>query len=196
MTDASPTPSAACCGSWPRGRDATSSSRSSRTPTERRRVVARILRPKGLKGGLRLEILTDWPEHLAPGERVWIEGESTPRRISRLEGGGRAPVLHLDGVTTREGAEALVGRYLEGPPRAAEEGTWFWDDLVGLRVEGPDGTFIGELVEVFRAGGNEVYRVVGEGGERLVPALRSAVASVDLDSGVMVLADEQAEEVR
>jgi hypothetical protein len=49
---------------------------------------------------------------------------------------------------------------------------------------------------VFRAGGAEVYRVVGERGERLVPALRSAVLRIDLEGNVMVIARDDAEEVR
>jgi ribosomal 30S subunit maturation factor RimM len=63
-------------------------------------------------------------------------------------------------------------------------------------VEAADGAPIGELIEIFRAGGNEVYRVVGPEGERLVPALHSAIASIDLAAGRMVLTDAEAEEVR
>lgn len=76
------------------------------------------------------------------------------------------------------------------------EGTWYWDELIGLSVVEPDGRAVGELVEVFRAGGGEVYRVVGPGGERLVPALRSVVLDVDVAAGRMVVAPDDAEEVR
>lgn len=117
-------------------------------------------------------------------------------RIDRIESGRRTPVLHLDGVASREHAETLVGTYLEGVAQELEEGAYYWDDLVGLRVTLPDGTDVGELVEVFRAGGNEVYRVVGASGERLVPALRSVVHDIDLATGVMVVAPDEAEEVR
>ena len=106
------------------------------------------------------------------------------------------PVLHLAGIGTREAAEAVAGRYLEASPQALEPGTYFWDDLVGLRVESTAGAEVGELVEVFRAGGNEVYRVVGPGGERLVPALRAIVREIDLERGVMIVADDDAEAVR
>ena len=106
------------------------------------------------------------------------------------------PVIHLDGVDSREAAEALAGRYLEVPSRELEAGSYYWDDLVGLRVEDPDGEPLGEVVEVFRAGGNEVYRVVGPAGERLIPALRSVVERIDLEAGVMVVAPDEAEEVR
>ena len=143
-----------------------------------------------------MELLTDWPERLAPGELLWLEGDPAPIRIMRIEAGGRATVLHLDRFTTREAAEALSDRYLEAPARALPAGTYYWDDLVGLRVEEPDGTPIGELVEIFRAGDNEVYRIVGARGERLVPALRTSVLRIDLAAGLIVIAPDDAEEVR
>ena len=155
-----------------------------------------MLGAKGLKGGLRVEIHTDWPERLEPAAEVWPEGEASARRIRRVEPGGRIPVIHLDGIDSREAAQALIGRYLEVPTRQLEPGSYYWDDLVGLRVESVDGEPIGELVEVFRAGGNEVYRVVGPAGERLVPALHSVVERIDLEAGVMVVGPDEAEEVR
>jgi len=175
---------------------ATSSSRSSPTPSSRRRAVARVLGPKGLKGGVRVELLTDWPDAVAAGSQLYGEGDDGSWRVARIESGGKVPVLYLDGITTREGAEPLTGRYLEGDPRSLDPGVFFWDDLIGLRVHGPDGEPVGELVEIFRAGGNEVYRVVGPGGERLVPALRSAIERIDLDAGRIVLTADEPEEVR
>jgi len=158
--------------------------------------VARVLGPKGLKGGLRIELLTDRPEALEAGSQVFAEGDDRTWQVARIESGGRVPVLYLDGVTTREAAEPLTGRYLEGDPRTLEPGTYFWDDLIGLQVDGPDGEPVGELIEIFRAGGNEVYRVVGPDGERLVPALRRAIERIDLDAGRIVLTADEAEEVR
>jgi 16S rRNA processing protein RimM len=155
-----------------------------------------VLGAKGLKGGLRVEILTDWPERLEPDAEVWPEGDSSAKRIRHVEAGGRIPVIHLEGIDSREAAEALTGRYLEVPTRALEPGSYYWDDLIGLRVEGVGGEPLGELVDVFRAGGNEVYRIVGPAGERLVPALRSVVERIDLDAGVMVIGPDEAEEVR
>ena len=174
----------------------TSSSRSSPTPSDRRLAVARIIGAKGLAGAVRVELLTDWPERIEPGAELWLEGSPTPMRIRRIETGGRLTVLHLDGIATRDAAGQLSGRYLEAPAQPLPDETYYWDDLVGLRVEEPDGTAVGELVEVFRAGGAEVYRIVGDGAERLVPGLRSAVVRIDLEENLMVVAPDEAEEVR
>lgn len=175
--------------------DDTSSSRSSTTPSDRRLTVARVLGAKGLRGGVRVEMLTDWPEHLGAGASVYPEGDAAPIVIRRIEAGGRVPVLYFEGRHTREAVEPLVGRYLEAPAHDLEAGSYYWSDLIGLRVEDPDGSVVGELVEIFRAGGSEVYRVTGPAGERLVPALRSAVLEIDLVAGRMVVAPDDAETV-
>jgi 16S rRNA processing protein RimM len=98
-------------------------------------------------------------------------------------------------VNTREAAAALVGRYLELPARELPEGSYYWHQLQGLRVVDAAGTELGELVEVFRAGENEVYRVVGKDIELLIPALRSVVREIDLAAGRMVV-EYEVEEVR
>lgn len=155
-----------------------------------------MLGAKGLRGGVRIELLTDWPERLAKGAELWVEGAAEASRVRDVERGGRTTVLHLEGVATREAAEELTGRFLEAVPRPLPAETWYWDDLVGLAVVEPDGREVGELVEVFRAGGGEVYRVMGPAGERLVPALRSVVLEVDLEANRMMIAPDDSEEVR
>jgi 16S rRNA processing protein RimM len=173
----------------------TSSSRSSTTPSERRLTLARVLGAKGLRGGVRIELLTDWPEHLGTGAEVFPEGSDAPLVIERVETGGRVPVLYFEGHPSRESVEPLFGTYLEAPARALEEGSYYWSELIGLRVEEPDGSVVGEVAEIFRAGGNEVYRVVGPRGERLIPALRAVILEIDLPGGRMVVTPDDAETI-
>jgi len=164
--------------------------------TTERLAVARIVGAKGLAGGVRVEMLTDWPEHLAAGSSVLLEGEEKPRRVIELQAGGRVPVLMLEGLETREAAQGLIGRYLEVEAQPLPEGSYYWHQLTGLRVIDEAGAELGELVEVFRAGENEVYRVVTDGGgELLLPAVRDVVRQIDLDAGTMVVRYE-IEEVR
>ena len=157
-------------------------------PTTERLVVARVAGAKGLAGGLRLEILTDWPEHVDAGATLFLEGEVTPHRVCSAEWGGRSPVIQLEGIADRAAAEAVVGRFLEAEAAALPEGTYYWHQLEGLRVRREDGTLLGRVVEVFRAGEGEVYRVLDEAGtETLIPAVRDVVQSIDLDGGEMIV---------
>ena len=164
---------------------ATSSWRSSAT-TERL-AVARVLGAKGLAGSVRIEALTDHPERLAAGESIWIEDEATPRSILEAGWGGRVPFIRLEGISDREAAERLVGRYLEAPANPLPPDTYYWHQLIGLTAVDEAGSELGQVVEVFRAGENEVYRIEGQEGELLIPALREVVRSIDLPAGRMVV---------
>ena len=164
----------------------TSSWRSS--PTSDRLAAARIIGPKGLSGAMRLEVLTDRSDRLTVGALLFIEGEEAPRTIQEVELGGRVPVVRLEGVERREEAEALTGRYLEVEAEPLPPGHYYWHELVGLRVVDEAGHELGRLVEVFRAGENEVYRVEADGQpELLLPAIRDVIREIDLESSTMTV---------
>jgi 16S rRNA processing protein RimM len=158
-------------------------------------AVARVLGAKGLSGAFRVEPLTDAPDRLVAGALLFLEGEDRPRRVTQVEAGGRVPVLVLEGITDRDAAQGLAGRYLEVDAPPLPEGTWYWHQIVGLRVSDEQGTSLGSVVEVFRAGENEVYRIEGPDGELLVPALRDVVREIDVPGGRMTVRWEP-EEVR
>ena len=150
--------------------------------------MARIAGAKGLAGAVRLEPLTDWPERLVEGALVYLEGEDHPRRIRQREAGGRVPVILLEGLDDRSAAEAVIGRYLEVEASELPAGTYYWHQLVGLQVVDEAGTALGELNEVFRAGENEVYRVLSpDGAELLLPAVRDVIREIDLAGGRMTV---------
>jgi 16S rRNA processing protein RimM len=164
--------------------------------TTERLAVARIAGAKGLAGAVRIELLTDWPERLAPGSLVFLEGEDRPRRVLELEAGGRRPAIMLEALEGRLAAEAVIGRYLEVEAGVLPEGSYYWHQLVGLQVVDEVGAALGEVVEVFRAGENEVYRVLAaDGTELLLPAIRDVIRDIDVALGTMVVR-YQSEEVR
>lgn len=164
-------------------------SSSTSSPTSEPLAVARVMGVRGLKGDLRVMTLTDSPERLAAGQHVVVEGETTPREITEAGISKHGPVLRLTGITDRDGASALIGRHLLAPaaPDELPAGTYWWHELEGLEVVTPDGRAIGLLEEVFRAGANEVYRVVGADGEVLVPSLHKVVVRIDLAGGQMTI---------
>lgn len=166
-------------------------SSSTSSPTSDLLAVARVMGVRGLDGDVRVMALTDVPGRLTVGAFVLVEGESEPRRITQVGVSRHGPILRLDGVADRAAAIALIGRHLSSPeaPSGLPAGTYWWHELEGLDVVSPDGRSIGRLEEVFRAGANEVYRVIGKETELLVPALRSVVLEIDLSQGRMTIRD-------
>ena len=172
----------------------TSSWRSS--PTSERLAAARVVGAKGLAGAMRVEVLTDRPERLSEGALLYLEGEDEPRLIAQVELGGRLPVIRLENVDSREQAEGLRGRYLEVDLEPLPEGSYYWHQIVGMQVRDEAGHTLGTVVEVFRAGENEVYRVESEDGpELLLPALREFILDIDPEANSMTVRYE-VEEVR
>jgi 16S rRNA processing protein RimM len=166
------------------------------SPTSERLAVARVLGAKGLAGATRLEVLTDRADRLSVGSLLFAEGEAAPRRIVEAETGGRVPIIRLEGIDSRQGAEALIGRYLEVDAEPLPRGTYYWHQIIGLRVSDEDRRQLGTVVEVFRAGENEVYRVESDGEpDLLLPALREVIREIDLQAGIMIVRYES-EEVR
>jgi 16S rRNA processing protein RimM len=145
---------------------------------------------------VRIEVLTDRDDRLTAGSRLFLEGESTQRQLLEVQLGGRVPVLRLEGVDSRDAAERLLGRYLEVEAEPLPDGALYWHQIVGLAVRDESGRELGQVVEVFRAGENEVYRVEKEGEpDLLLPALRDVIRAIDLEAGRMTVRYE-VEEIR
>ena len=68
---------------------------------------------------------------------------------------------------------------------AAEDGSYYWADLEGLRVVHRDGTELGHVAYLMETGANDVLVTQGEK-ERLIPfILDEVVLDVDLEQGVI-----------
>jgi 16S rRNA processing protein RimM len=115
-------------------------------------------------------------EHpLEVGTRVTLAGREV--EVVSLRGTAGRPLVKVSGVDDRQGAGALRGEALLVPLDEAPlaEGEWLVDDLVGCSVEG-----IGEVRRVLAGPSCDVLEVGEEA--VLVPLVRDAVRSVDLDS--------------
>ncbi len=148
-------------------------------------AVARVLRPQGRRGEVRVEPLTDDPARLRElGECFLVPPETgEPRRVEAVWFQGGAPVLKLAGSDGIGEAEALAGR-LVAIPRAAVRplpaDRFYAFDLVGCAVRTPDGGIVGTIADVH--GGAEQDLWVVRAGERewLLPAVSAIVERVDL----------------
>ena len=157
-------------------------------------MVGRIVAAQGLKGELRVNPLTDFPERFtSPGPR-WLQGRSGPPRAMTLLQGRNLPgrslfVIRLDGVNDRDDAEALVGHDLlvradDRPPLA--EGEFHLLDLVGLEVRlQADGEVLGTVTDLIHGGNDllEVALIAPEGRRVLIPFVEAIVPTVNLNEG-------------
>lgn len=159
-----------------------------------RLVVALVRSVHGLRGAVRVEVLTDRPEvRFARGAVLHPEGSERQLTIAAAVPVADGPGwrLHFAEIPDRSAAEALRGAYLEADPTAGTglgSDQVYWHEVVGVTVRTVDGTPLGVVRDVYRAGGAEVY-VVRDGpvGEFDVPAVRAFIRVFDPRNGEIVV---------
>lgn len=159
------------------------------TPADERVTVGLVRGLHGLRGAVRVEILSDEPERFAVGSVLLLEGDDRPLTVTWTGEAKPGLLVRFEGFSTRESVEHLRDRYLEAVPEAPlPEGTYYWHQLRGLAVSTTTGLDLGTVIDVFRAGGGEVYVVRGDHlGEIMVPGVRSVVVELDPAAGGMVV---------
>jgi 16S rRNA processing protein RimM len=143
----------------------------------------RVGRAHGLDGSF--YVLEARAALLAPGVRVRVAGREAD--VVRRAGTDERPIVRLAGVEGRDAAEELRGLELLVPRSAApplEDDEWWAEDLVGCRVVDGDRELgsVGRLVALPSC---EALEVTGAGEEFLVPLVRDAVRSVDVEAKVV-----------
>ena len=154
-------------------------------------AIGRVIKPHGVTGEVRVQLLTDLPERFEWLEYVYV-GEQKPRRIpvESVRFHREFVLLKLAGYPTRDEAELLRGELLQVPEEEAiplEEGEYFLYQLVGLEVLTEDGQFLGRLTEVLETGANNVFVIDGPQGQYLVPDIPDVVREIDVEGGRLVI---------
>lgn len=155
-------------------------------------VVGRVGRPHGLRGEMRIQPDTDFPERLTGLQQITLlkNEESMQASVVSIRPHGTGVLLKLEGIDTIEsaarwrGAAVAVRREHAAP---LEAGRHYVSEVLGLRVETEDGRILGTVAEVLRTGSNDVYVVKGAEREVLVPAISTVVLAIDLARTRMVI---------
>jgi len=145
-------------------------------------VVALVRGVHGLRGAIRVEVLTDRPaERFVPGAVLYREGRDEPLTISSAEEivDGPGWRIRFRELVTRDTADTLRGAYLEAMVRPEEDlgrGSYYWHEVIGTAVRGVDGADLGTVQDIYRVGETEVFVVSGGPvGSFDLPAVRAFI---------------------
>jgi 16S rRNA processing protein RimM len=140
---------------------------------------------------VKVQSYTDPLEGIA-SYRVWElhRGSSLGRKtVLDWKRAGSGVAVRLEGVETREAAQALTGAevWVERaalPPTAP--GEYYWHDLIGLDAYSLQGVPLGRVAGILELPAHPVLVLEGER-ERLVPLVPERLAGVDFDAGRLTL---------
>ena len=153
-------------------------------------TLGRVIGAHGLRGELRVRLFDETDNNLRAVTSIWLaREEGDPKAVEahvRAVGSGRRGEarLALEGVGSREAAEALRGRLVQarvedlGPLAAGE---YYQYELVGCRVEDVEGRVLGVVQGIWETGAPDVLVVVdADRRELLIPAAGEILREVDV----------------
>ena len=161
-----------------------------RVPEPRFLAIARVVKPWGVRGEMKLEVLTSFPDQLNRLKRVYLGPEAVPYTVARFRWHSGELLLQLADVCDRNAADLLRNQLVQIAREDAVElspGQFYEHQIIGLKVVTEDGEVLGQVVEVLATGANDVYVVQGPRGEVLLPARIEVVRTIDLDTGAMTV---------
>jgi 16S rRNA processing protein RimM len=159
-------------------------------------VIGQVTAPFGVKGALRVRPETDLPERFRGLERICLElpsGEERIEAVREVRVTPRGIILQLAGCDDRGSAASLRGAWVKVRQSMAiplPPGNYWIHEIIGLKVVTEDGDDLGEVTEVIRTPGNDVYVTA----LTMVPAVREVVRKIDLENGLLVVAPLAEEE--
>jgi 16S rRNA processing protein RimM len=150
-------------------------------------AVARVVKPRGIRGEVAAALLTDFPERFEGLEELIALTPAGVRRVLAVEEswlhGGRV-IFKFEGYDTPEDARELIGYELTVPESEAvelEEGEFFDWQLEGCRVETVAGEELGTVAAVHHYGASPLLAVNSGGREHLIPFVESICVEIDVD---------------
>ena len=160
-------------------------------------AVGTVVGAQGLRGELRVNPASDFPERFTkPGPR-WLQRKDAAPKEMTLTSGRQLPgrslfIVRFKGVENRSAAEALVGQTLlvnSNDRPELEEGEFHLLDLVGLEARlNPNESDVIGIVSDLISGGNDLLEITRPDGRKLlIPFVEQIVPEVHQDDGWLLI---------
>ncbi len=158
-------------------------------------AVGHIIGVHGLRGEVKVELYTDFPERFVVGAVLMAGEDLAELAIEQVREHKTHLLIKFAGIDNRTAAEELRNLWLfvdEADAAELEEGAYWIHDIIGLDVFTEQGELIGRVTDVLGTGSNDVYVVAAAGDfnrgrDVLLPALDDVILTVDLEQRRMIV---------
>lgn len=148
--------------------------------------VCRILSPHGLKGELKVQVITDFPDQrFQAGTKLWLKGRPQSLTVKLGRPFKQFWLLSLAEITDITAAQKLAGQLLQISAADQQElpsGSYYYHDILGLEViDAASGQKIGHISDIESPGANDIWQVATDRGQNFwLPYIPDVVKKVDL----------------
>jgi 16S rRNA processing protein RimM len=156
-------------------------------------AVGILRKPHGIKGEVLMELLTDFPERITKGKKIYLGEGYDQVLIKSARNSNTGLLIYLENVDSREAAEKLRNNIVyvrcDEIPNLPK-GSFYHNQIIGLVVYKVDKIRIGTIIDIISTGSNDVYIIQPDNKnekEILLPAISSVVLETDLKEGTMIV---------
>jgi 16S rRNA processing protein RimM len=163
-------------------------------------VIGQIRKTVGLKGWLRVSLMTDFPDRFEPGEELLLkkqfgEPESVIIREWRPHFAENAVDILVEGIENCEEASSFVNRLVvihkDDREELDSDDEFYPDELSGMMVLSPDGVSCGEVIRM-EAEAPCPYLVVktNNSGEVMIPFRSNFISEINKKDKTLKLVEQ------
>ena len=148
--------------------------------------AGKIVGTHGVAGMVRIQSWCDSNEFFCKFKKLFLNENGTGEIIvSSSKPHGNVVIAKLKGYDSIDAAETLRNKvvYVNRNQMNLEKGAYLIQDLIGCSVFDIDsGAFLGKISDVSKTGANDVWHIVNDGREYLIPKIDDIVKLVDIDN--------------
>ena len=155
--------------------------------------IGQIVNTSGLKGEIKIKPFTDDITKFNDFKTIYVsvKKELKEFKIEKVRFSKNMVFLKLEGIDTIEEAENYRNLYIKrkrDKDEELEKDTYYIVDLIGCRVYTDDQKELGEVIDVFSTGSNDVYVVKDDLGKQvLLPAIKEVIKNVDIENRTIIV---------
>lgn len=155
-------------------------------------LIGEILRPHGVRGELRVRLLTDYPERISDMKTVYVgkgvnDSQIRPYQLVSMRMHKDYGLITFDKIKDRDEADRLRSLYIMVKLEDAvplEEGEFYLYQLIGLKVKTENDTILGTISDIIETGANDVYVIDNaQHGQILFPVIEQTILETNIKAG-------------
>ena len=157
-------------------------------------MIGEVVKPHGIRGEIKVYLYSEQPENFKLYKKIVLQertgsGTETYNVVKSREQ-GKLAILRLEGVGTREAAEALQGSKIwlnkaDFPKLDSDE--YYWHQLNGLMVMTETGQELGRVTNLFSTTAHDIMVVTGAGNEFMIPVNGDIIRDIDVQGEIIII---------
>jgi len=148
-------------------------------------LIGYVLKPHGIKGEVKVECISPYPERYKLLNKVYLHNKSTQTySIDNVRISNRFVFLKFQEINSRDEAECIRNSEIliaRDDLVKLNSNEFFIHDLVGCKVITDQNEYLGDVLNVVQMSSNDIYIVKDRRGkEYLIPAIRDIIKHIDI----------------